>query len=629
MVAPTPLPVVKTNFTNTLPSGYPAADPANPASAVKYGDATTYTNINGSKMVMYATRADPVASELTAPVTYYKQIINTNPAGDIQSVVLKVVTLNQLPAVTGVYGVELYQYYTYDPAAGDGTYTLAAEYALKLERTGASAAEISSAVWGAAELTLAKPSFAEGVIVLAAAQPSIDATNGLLGIVPPVAWKAVGQAKLGSVNPFSQNILVAEDGMLFNFDDLAGSPSAALLVAVAGNQGTLEPTVYYSFAVGVGGAWSITELGTAPTLNDTPTPYVVKQNGVYVISISNVSYQAKVYITESANFSANDDGDVQLSGPIIIQLTTAIIPYDEPSDDTDCTNIIAKISAITAEAVNFGTLTDYQGIISAVNNYVANVDAQNVTLNAENVNALEAYATNISGISNLFGQLVVKLQSSHNVDSTLLINKISEALETIATGIHNMRAFKLAISQQNQFKISTCIINMAGYLSTLTQKYTLLDDAIAAGGNTYEVIDDNAPISKLFKLNESVNYFAAGMPAVAFSTGSVENNNLVEYVQTYTGNDGNGEYHYIKKSWYSSNFSMSADDTEELQKATALVNANNASLATQITQVYTDSNVTALNANLAAFTNYSSALSTAQNRLLYQLGVMGFNLKFN
>ena len=638
MVAPTPLPVVKTKFVGMLPGNYPTADPADSASAVKYGDVTQYTNVDGSKMFIYITQADPVLANLTDVVTYYKQIINTTSNNTITSVVLKVVTLKNLPSSgSDICGMELYQYYTRNIA--DDTYTLTAEYALKLNvNVDNKTATISSAVWSAAAIALAKPSVdAEGDPV-AAVQPEIDASIGLLGLTPPANWDAVGEVVLGSANPFPSNMLVSSTGMLFNFDDLAGSPSTALLTA-AGNippTGTLDSTEYYSFTFN-GTVWVLSTMSTvAPTLDDDPTPYVVKQNGVYTITMSNhngsgtaESFTAKVYITETANFSANDSGDVQLSGPVIIQLTTAIIPYDEPSDDAECLNIIAKIAEINAEAVNFGTLTNYQGIITAVNNYVANVDAQNVTLSAANVASLTAYATNINSISNLFGQLVVNLQTSHNVDSSALISSINDALDDIATGIKNMQAFKLAISQQNQFKISTCMINMNGYLSSLTQKYSLLDNDISVGDVDYKVIDINAPISKLFKLNESVNYFAAGMPAVAFSTGVAPN--VIEYVKTFTGNDGATPVvdHYILKSWYTDNFSMSSDDVDDLEKATALVNSYNATLSTTLDQVYTDSNIDALNTSLAVFSGYSSALSAAHNRLLYQLGVMGFNLKFN
>lgn len=634
-----PSAVVKSNFVGMLPGNYPIADPADSASAVKYGDATQYTNVDGSKMFIYVTQADPVLADLTGVVTYYKQIINTAVDNTITSVVLKVVTLKNLPSSgPDICGMELYQYYTHNIA--DDTYTLTAEYALKLYvNVDDKTATISSAVWSAAAIALAKPSVdAEGDPV-AAVQPEIDADNGLLGLTPPANWDEVGQVALGSANPFPANMLVSSTGMLFNFDDLAGSPSTALLTAASANPatGTLEPTEYYSFVLN-GIVWQLSTMSTvAPTLNDDPTPYVVKQNGVYTITMPDhngeqgvsASFTAKVYITETANFSEDDNGAVQLSGPVIIQLTTAIVPYDEPSDDAECLNIIAKIAEINAEAVNFGTLTNYQGIINAVNNYVANVDAQNVTLSAANVASLTAYATNISSVSNLFGQLVVNLQTSHNVDSSALISSISDALDSIATGIKNMQAFKLAISQQNQFKISTCMINMNGYLSSLTQKYSLLDNDISDGDVDYKVIDTNAPISKLFKLNESVNYFAAGMPAVAFSTGVSPN--VIEYVKTFTGNNGATPVvdHYIRKSWYTDNFSMSADDVADLEKATALVNSYNATLSTTLDQVYTDSNIDALNTSLAVFSGYSSALSAAHNRLLYQLGVMGFNLKFN
>lgn len=632
-----PSAVVKAKFVGTLPGNYPTADPANSASAVKYGDATQYTNVDGSKMFIYVTQADPVLADLTGVVTYYKQIINTTSDNTITSVVLKIVTLKNLPlSNSDICGMELYQYYTRNIATD--TYTLTAEYALKLDvNVTDKTATISSAVWSAAALALAKPSVDANGDPVAAVQPSIDVSNGLLGMTPPAIWDEVGQVALGSANPFPANMLVSSTGMLFNFDDLAGSPSTALLTAASATPptGTLEDTGYYSFVLN-GSVWELSAMSTiAPTLDEDPTPYVVKQDGVYAITISNhngststASFTAKVYIIETANFSEDDNGAVQLSGPVIIQLTTAIVPYDEPSDDAECLNIIAKIAEINAEAVNFGTLTNYQGIINAVNNYVANVDAQNVTLSAANVASLTAYATNINSISNLFGQLVVNLQTSHNVDSSALISSISDALDSIATGIKNMQAFKLAISQQNQFKISTCMINMNGYLSSLTQKYSL-GTAINVGDVEYKVIDIAAPISKLFKLNESVNYFAAGMPAVAFSTGSAPN--VVEFVKTFTGNDGATPVvdHYILKSWYTDNFSMSSDDVADLEKATALVNSYNSTLSTTLNQVYSDSNIAALNDSLAVFSGYTASLSAAHNRLLYQLGVMGFNLKFN
>ena len=634
-----PSAIVKSKFVGTLPGNYPSADPANSASAVKYGAVTQYTNVDGSRMFIYVTQADPVLADLTGVVTYYKQIINTTSDNTITSVVLKVVTLGELPAANSdICGMELYQYYTRDIA--NDTYTLSEEYALKLDvNVTDKTATISSAVWSGGALADAKPSIDGNGDPVAAVQPEIDASIGLLGLSPPANWVSLGHVALGSDNPFPANMLISSTGMLFNFDDLAGSPSTALLTAATNvpPTGTLEPTEYYSFAIS-SGVWVLSAVSTvAPTLDEVPTPYVVKKNGVYTITMPDhngeqgvsASFTAKVYITETANFSADDNGNVQLSGPVIIQLTTAIIPYDEPSDDVECLNIIAKIAEINAEAVNFGTLTNYQGIINAVNNYVANVDAQNVTLSAANVASLTAYATNISSVSNLFGQLVVNLQTSHNVDSSALITSINDALDSIATGIKNMQAFKLAISQQNQFKISTCIINMNSYLSSLTQKYSLLDNDINADDVDYKVIDINAPISKLFKLNESVNYFAAGMPAVAFSTGSAPN--LVEYVKTFTGNNGATPVvdHYILKSWYTDSFSMSSADVNELEKATALVNSYNATLSTTLDQVYSDSNIDALNTSLAVFSGYSSALSAAQNRLLYQLGVMGFNLKFN
>ena len=136
---PAPSVVASAAF-NKLPANYPSAP------SPSYGDATLRTNIDGSKMYVFVTQADPVLADLSEPVTYYSQIVNTNSSDDIQSVVLKVVTLGPLPGSgSAICGVALYQIYGYNPATS--VYSLAAEYALKLDvDITAKTATISSAI---------------------------------------------------------------------------------------------------------------------------------------------------------------------------------------------------------------------------------------------------------------------------------------------------------------------------------------------------------------------------------------------------------------------------------------------------------------------------------------------------
>lgn len=310
-------------------------------------------------------------------------------------------------------------------------------------------------------------------------------------------------------------------------------------------------------------------------------------------------------------------GEVSFDGPVLIQLNNMLV-YEDTSVDNCCIQINNMISDINNSTFKFGKLDDYQELITEVNTYTTNLDAAKIQLDIEQVQYLEQYAANIQSMTGLFGQLVIQLNSASLVDSESICQRIKTALTTIYDGLQGIKAFKLAIGQQNLLKISQCILSMSSKLNSLYGNITLVTSVtISHNSNTYNPVNPSS-VGALFKLQESLWYFAEGLPSVT-AVGS----NGTTYYQSFS----NSQY-WFAESFYVSNFNLSTSDQNDLSAALTLISNLNNNISDNVNMVINNPDVVNLQNSLNAFNGYNSNLQSAKNNLVYKLGLAGFKLSF-
>ena len=309
---------------------------------------------------------------------------------------------------------------------------------------------------------------------------------------------------------------------------------------------------------------------------------------------------------------------IEVDGPIIIQLSTVVIEVDDTSVDSCCMQINNMINSISNSTFNIGKLSDYEPLIAEVNAYTSNLNAAKITLNIDQVSSLEAYAANIQSMTNLFGQLVIQLNSSSTVDSEGICIRIKTALTSIFEGLQAMKSFKLAISQQNLLKVSQCLLGMSSKLNSLYGSITYTGIQLVGISPTTYVVNSSS-FGPLFNLQESIWYFANGMPV---NTALDINNNV--YYRTWST-----ETYYVPSSYYTSKFALNANDSADLVAAYTLVHTLNEKSADNINAVLASPDVKNLQSSLALFSTYSNNLNSARNNLIYRLGQVGFKMTFD
>lgn len=311
-----------------------------------------------------------------------------------------------------------------------------------------------------------------------------------------------------------------------------------------------------------------------------------------------------------------DTGEVSFSGPVIVQLNNMLIA-DDSSVDNYCVQINNLINDINSSQFQFGTLDDYQPLITAINEYTSNLDAAQISLDIDQVKCLEDYAANIQSMGSLFGQLVIQLNSTSLVDSESIVQRIKMALTAIYDGLQNIRSFKLAIGQQNLLKISQCVLTMSTRLNNLYGTITFdTNVTISYGGVNYNPVVPSS-VGALFNLQENLWYFADGLPLVSVDVSGA----------TYYQSWSNSAYWFIS-SYYADNFDLSASDKNDIDSAYQLIDSLNNNIANSVNIVMANPNIQDLQSSLSNFCTYSDNLTAAKENLIYKLASIGWKLSF-
>ena len=313
-------------------------------------------------------------------------------------------------------------------------------------------------------------------------------------------------------------------------------------------------------------------------------------------------------------------GALEVDGPVIIQLSTVVVEVDDTVVDSCCMQINNMITEISKSTFKIGKLEDYQSLITEVNAYTSNLNAAKISLNIDQASSLEAYAANIQSMTNLFGQLLIQLNSASLVDSENICIRIKTALSAIYEGLQAMKSFKLAISQQNLLKVSQCLLGMSSKLNLLYGSVTFSTVYIV---NSYPIIYvvNSSSFGPLFNLHESIWYFANGLPsATMVKTGS----DGLTYYQTWSSPS-----YWVQSSYYTSNFALNTNDASDLTSAYTLVHTLNLNAGDNINAVLASPDVKDLQNSLGQFSQYSNNLNNARNNLIYKLGSIGFKMTFD
>ena len=83
---------------------------------------------------------------------------------------------------------------------------------------------------------------------------------------------------------------------------------------------------------------------------------------------------------EFADITIDSTGKVTFSGPVIVQLVNMVQEIDNTQVDTCCAQIDQMISSINNSSYNFGTFSNYQELITEVNDYTTNLDSAKINL---------------------------------------------------------------------------------------------------------------------------------------------------------------------------------------------------------------------------------------------------------
>jgi len=135
--------------------------------------------------------------------------------------------------------------------------------------------------------------------------------------------------------------------------------------------------------------------------------------------------------------------------------------------------------------------------------------------------------------------------------------------------------------------------------------------------NMYAV--DITSLGPLFNLQESIWYFANGLPLIQ-GTGTDNN----KYYQTWSSN-----LYWVSDSYYTSKFALNVNDKSDLTAAYTVVHTLNSNITNNMNEVIMTPAVVDLKNSLQQFTTYSNNLNIAKNNLFHKLSLSGIKLTFD
>jgi hypothetical protein len=347
----------------------------------------------------------------------------------------------------------------------------------------------------------------------------------------------------------------------------------------------------------------------------------VSGSNITLLDPSNNEYHPAVYNWSVANITVNGDNSVTFDGPIIIQLQTVVYEAADPDVDAIVSQINDIINGFSDLNFNYGALSNYQELITAVNDYTTNVNASKINLDLQEITYLEQYASNIQSMASLFGQLVIQMQGAQLVDSEAVAQRMLTALTAIKDGLANLKAFKLAIAEQNLLSISASLMRVTTQVQNLygsAAQGTPISLTINQSTSNYYVASPSNKPGVLLMLQESLWYFADGLGATATDGEKT-------YVKFRSATNIVAE-----QTDYNSWFGLSTEDQANLDAALNLVNSLNSNLASNIQLVLNSPDVVNLKNTLNSFnslTTGSYGLQNARAQLAHNLGLLGFKIQ--
>lgn len=256
---------------------------------------------------------------------------------------------------------------------------------------------------------------------------------------------------------------------------------------------------------------------------------------------------------------------------IIINLSkiiTAAIDSDGDQLCTDISNYIESINEFKFEKV--GQLSDYQGLISKINQYTDAIQGQKVDLALDQIAALEGYAGYINQMSSIFGQLMASIETTSLVDATALQVRIKAALKLILDGLRKVQKFKIAITDSRIIGIPECILEMSSTLEKILGESGALD-----------------------KYERMINFFlSSGMPT---------SQDIID-------------------------FGLSEDDKNAIKAAENLLTKYINDVNADIRSIKNHESIVNLNVTMEKFNARKDKLIELNNKLLYTLGASGIKI---
>ena len=147
--------------------------------------------------------------------------------------------------------------------------------------------------------------------------------------------------------------------------------------------------------------------------------------------------------------------------------------------DIECKKVLALIDDINHSDISgLGTLNDYAGLISKINEFNALQDKYKIILDRE-IQGIEQYANSLHNITNIFEQLGNKLSVKNTINETQMI-RFRFALEKINNYTKIINKLKLKMKEFNKKNINdpTQVNVILSKITLLKQKIALISDEI-------------------------------------------------------------------------------------------------------------------------------------------------------
>lgn len=438
---------------------------------------------------------------------------------------------------------------------------------------------------------------------------------------------ASGNTQIASEFVPFESFLVNPNGGVMNFELLYDS-SANILVDASGNNGLFkgiftnmivnvsDPSGNYYLAASVNydpsGLVSYNLVNVSPSTPDATNSSAGLESSIFgffvdlsgneitLIAPNGNIYHPTTYVWQYADITVNGDASVSFVGPVIVELMTVLQEVVDDNVDATIQSIQDIITSINSSTFQFGNYQDYAELISEVNTYTSNLNNAKVNLNLEQITYLEQYASNVQSMTNLFGQMVIQLQSAQLVDTTTITQRMLTALTTISDGLNNLKAFKLAIAQQNLLKISSAFTNIANSITALY-------------GGVTSIPNNNVSVPALLLLQESLWYFVNGENPTKDGSGNWvlwSNSNIPVYAD-----------------FWKNKFGLSQQDRNDLNGALNLIKSLNLNVNNNIQIALNSPEIVGLKNSLQGFQALNSGLQGAELALVNKLASIGFKVQ--